>query len=200
MSPEYERLLAVVRQPDSAVRAAFGVGSRVYGTAGPRSDHDYVVVLSAPGQKQDLLFGEAINVTLHGARSFEAALESGSVFAFEALFAPPPHRLKEPVPPFAVKLDRKKLCESAAARSKSDYEKAKKRFSEEVEASKKKLFHSLRVPLFACELLRTGKIQNFAAAGEYFEEIMSHPSEDFADYEALFGGARERLCEELARS
>lgn len=198
MSPEYQRLLAIVKQADGAVRAAFRVGSRVYGTAGPRSDHDYVVVLVNPLQRRDLLFGEGINVTVHGVRSFEAALSDGSVFAFEALFAPGPHRLKEPVPPFKFELDRKKLCESAVARSTSDYEKAKKRFSEESEPSRKKLFHSLRVPLFALELLRTGKIENFGAAGEYFEEIMSHPSEDFADYEAAYGPARARMCAELA--
>jgi hypothetical protein len=196
-SPEYERLLAIVKQPDSAVRAAFRVGSRVYGTDGPGSDHDYVVVLGNPLQRQDLLFAEGVNVTLHGVKSFEAALCDGSVFAFEALFAPAPHRLKEPVPPFSFELDRKKLCESAVSRSTSDYEKAKKRFADEVDASKKKLFHSVRVPLFALELVRTGKIESFGAAGEHFEEIMSHPSEDFADYEAVYGRMRARLCAEL---
>lgn len=198
MSLELQQLLVIVKQPDGAVRAAFRVGSRVYGTAGPRSDHDYVVVLVHPAQRQDLLFAEGVNVTLHGVRSFEAALNDGSVFAFEALFAPPPHRLKEPVPPFSYRLDRKRLCESAVARSTSDYEKARNRFSEEIDPSRKKLFHSLRVPLFALELARTGKIANFAAAGEYFEDIMSHPSQDFADYEAAYGPVRARLCEDLS--
>jgi hypothetical protein len=198
MSPEYLGLLAIVKQPDAAVRAAFRVGSRVYGTAGPFSDHDYVVVLGSPTQRQDLLFAEGVNVTLHGGKSFEAALDDGSVFAFEALFAPPPHRLKEPAPPFSFTLDRKKLCASAASRSTSDYEKARKRFADEVDASKKKLFHSLRVPLFALELARTGKIEAFSAAGEWFEDIMSNPSEDFAAYEAEYGLIRRRMCDELS--
>lgn len=199
MTPEYQRLLAIVKQPDGAVRAAFRVGSRVYGTAGPRSDHDYVVVLAAPGQRQDLLFAEGVNVALHGVRTFEAALSDGSVFAFEALFAPPAHRLKEPVPPLSFELDRKKVVESAVSRSTSDFEKAGKRFSEEQEPSKKKLFHSLRVPLFALELLRTGKIEDFAAATGHFEDILSDPSEDFADYEATYGPLRARLCDELRK-
>ena len=66
VDPEYDRLLAVLKHPKSAVPAAWRVGSRVYGTASPDSDHDYVVVLSSPAQKQDLLFGEDINVVLHG--------------------------------------------------------------------------------------------------------------------------------------
>lgn len=184
---------------DGSVRAAFRVGSRVYGTHGPYSDHDYVVVLSDPRQNQDLLFAEGVNITLHGGATFEAALCEGSVFAFEALCAPPEHRLKEPVPPFVYKLDRKKLCDSAVSRSTSDYEKAKKRFDEEGQASRKKLFHSIRVPLFALQIARTGKIEDFGAANEIFEEIMSHPSADFADYAAVFGPLREKLCAELVR-
>ena len=48
------------------------------------------------------LFGPDINVIVHGLRSFQSALDDGSVLAFEAVFAPPPHHLKEPRPPFAL--------------------------------------------------------------------------------------------------
>lgn len=170
----------------------------MYGTAGPDSDHDYLVVLADPGQKQDLLFGDNVNVVVHGAKSFQAALDEPSVFAFEGAFAPPEHRLKEPVPPFSFKLDRKRLAESAAARSLSDYQKAQKRFSDELTPSKKKLFHSIRVPLFALQLARTGRIGDFAEAAEHYVEIFTHPSEDFADYERTYGPLRAALCDELA--
>jgi hypothetical protein len=200
MSPdEHQRLLAILKQPDSAVHAAFRVGSRVYGTAGPGSDHDYLVVLADPGQKQDLLFGENVNVVVHGVKSFQAALDEPSVFAFEGVFAPPEHRLKEPRPDFSFKLDRRRLAESAAARSLSDYQKAQKRFSEELDPSKKKLFHSLRVPLFALQLARSGKITDFGEANDHYAEIFTNPSEDFADYDRTFGPLRAALCEELGK-
>lgn len=197
MGAEYDRLLQILKVPDGAVRAAFRVGSRVYGTAGPTSDHDYLVVLEKRDQKQDLLFGPDINVIVHGLHSFQAALDEGSVLAFEAVFTPPPHRLKEPRPPFSFKLDRIRLVESAISRSTSDFEKARKRFSEEPEASRKKLFHSLRVLLFARELARTGRLADYAAANEHFEEIMSDPSRDMGPCEARYGGLRAGLCEEL---
>ncbi len=197
MGSDHEQLLGILKLPDSAVRAAFRVGSRVYGTAGPGSDNDYLVVLEKPDQKQDLLFGRDVNVIVHGLRSFQSALDDGSVLAFEAVFAPPPHRLKEPRPPFAFKLDRARLVESAIGRSTSDFEKARKRFSEEVEPSKKKLYHALRVLLFARELAQTGKLETLGAANDYFEDILSDPSEDFAHYEARYGGVRAALCEEL---
>lgn len=197
VDPEYQRLLAILGQPDSAVRAAFRVGSRVYGTAGPGSDHDYLVVMADPAQKQDLLFGEQINIVLHGAKTFQAALDEPSVFAFEGLFTPPEHCLKAPRPPFSFKLDKKRLAESAISRSTSDYEKARKRFGDEPGPSRKKLFHSLRVPLFARQLARTGKITNFAEANDHYIEIATHPSEDFADYEPTYGPLRASLCAEL---
>lgn len=199
MDPEYERVLACLKAPDGGVRAAFRVGSRVYGTAGPGSDHDYLVVLERVDQRQDLLFGKDMNVIVHGVRSFQTALDEASVIAFEALFAPPRHRLKEPRTAFSFRLDRRRLAASATARSTSDYEKAKKRFAEEVEPSKKKLFHAVRVPLFALELARSGKIEDYGAANGYFEDILSDPSEDFAHYDATYGPLRERLCGELAK-
>lgn len=199
MSPEYQRLLAILRQPDSAVRFACRVGSRVYGTAGPGSDHDYLVVLVNPGQKQDLLFGKDVNVVVHGVRTFQAALEEGGVFAFEAVFAPVEHRLKEARPPFTYRLDRIRLAASAAARSKSDFDKARKCFEEEPGPSKKKLFHALRVPMFALQLARTGKITDFTEANGYHAEIMADESLDFADYEAKYGQLRAAFCEELKK-
>ncbi len=196
---EYNQILALLKQPDSAVRGAFRVGSRVYGTAGPTSDHDYLVIVEKVDQKQDLLFGPNINVIVHGAGSFAAALNDGSVLAFEAHFAPAAHRLKEPRPPFLPKLNPEKLGASAESRSTSDFEKAKKWFKEELEPSKKKLFHSLRVPLFALQLMRTNRLTNFDAANDYFEDIMSDPSTHFEPYEAKYGALRIQLCAELKR-
>ena len=115
------------------------------------------------------------------------------------MLAPPSHRLKEPRPGFSFEVDKKKLAESASARSASDYEKARKRFSDELGASKKKLFHSLRVPLFALQIAKTGKIHSFGEANGHFAEIMAFESDDFADYEAKYGPLRARLCDELKR-
>lgn len=199
MGIELERLLKLLKRPEGAVRFACRVGSRVYGTDTPGSDHDYLVVLADPGAKQDLVFADRINIVVHGARTFESALHEGGVFAFEAVFAPIPHILKAAIPPFPVKIDKKKLFESASSRSKSDFDKARKTFDEEPVAAKKKLFHALRVPMFALEIARTGKLKDFAAANDRWDEIRSDPSLDFEDYAAKYGALREGLCDELRR-
>ncbi|MBK8253745.1 MAG: nucleotidyltransferase domain-containing protein [Polyangiaceae bacterium] len=197
MDTELRSLLALLRRPQTDVRLAVRVGSRVYQTAGPQSDVDYLVVLNAPDHKADLLFGPNINVTLHGTRSFEKALNEGSVYAFEALFAPAPHRLVFTPQPFSYKFNPPNIVASAVARSKSDFEKAKKTYPDEPNAARKKLFHSLRILLFARELVETAKLTRFDAAKDVFEEIMSHPATTFEPLGAEFGALRDKWVDEL---
>jgi len=157
-------LCATLRLDPSTLRGAFRVGSRVYGTAKPGSDHDFLLISSRPGQRQDLLFGPQVNGILHGVESFQRALDDHSMMALEAFFAPPEHRLLEPRPAFRFALRPRLLIEAASERARSDLAKAKKCFDDEPGPSKKKVFHALRVALFADELLRTGRLTRFDQA------------------------------------
>ncbi|MDI3281786.1 nucleotidyltransferase domain-containing protein [Polyangium sp. 15x6] len=194
-----DRLLAVLRVPRAEIRAAYRVGSRVYGTAGPGSDEDFLVVLGKPGQRQDLAFAPGLNIVIHGVATFEGALEDQSVFALECQFAPSAHVHVAPRPPFRYTLDRKKLASSAIGRSTADWQKAKKRFVDEPSPSRKKAFHALRVPVFALQVAKTGKITDYAAANHFLAELREGPDDDFAWYEETFGKAREALCAELTK-
>ncbi|MDI1479516.1 hypothetical protein [Polyangium sp. y55x31] len=193
------RLLAVLRVPHAEIRAAYRVGSRVYGTAGPASDEDFLVVLGKPGQRQDLAFAPGLNIVIHGVATFEDALSDQSVFALECQFAPLAHVLVAPRPPFRYTLDRKKLASSAIGRSTADWQKAKKRFVDEPGPSRKKAFHALRVPVFALQVAKTGKITDYAAANHFLAELRQGPDDDFAWYEEKLGKAREALCAELTK-
>lgn len=191
-------VLRVLGRADAEVHSVFRIGSRVYGTATPTSDEDFVAVLARRDAKQDLAFAPGVNVVVHGLDTFRAAIADHSVFALECLFLPPEHRLKEARPPFPFKLDRKKLAASAVSRSTSDFKKAGARFDEEPEASKKKLFHALRVPLFAVQIAESGRIVDYGAANPYLRDILASESLDWEDYQRTYGPIRERLCERLA--
>jgi hypothetical protein len=193
------RITSLLKVPASAFHAVYRVGSRVYGTAGPTSDEDFAAVLARPDQRQDLAFGDQINVVIHGISTFQRAVDDQSIFALECIFAPTAHVIKAPVPPFRYTLDRKKLAASATERSTSDWQKAKKRFAEEPEASKKKLFHALRVPIFALQLAKTGKLSDYTAANIYFSDIQRGPIDNFDFYEATFAAPRAALCAELSK-
>ncbi|MDC0740379.1 nucleotidyltransferase domain-containing protein [Polyangium mundeleinium] len=193
------RLIAVLRISRAEIRAAYRVGSRVYGTAGPGSDEDFLVVLGKSGQRQDLAFAEGLNVVIHGVATFQDALDDQSVFALECHFAQPAHVLVAARPPFRYTLDRKKLAASAIGKSTADWQKAKKRFADEPAPSRKKAFHALRVPVFALQVAKTGKITDYAAANHFLAELREGPDDDFAWYEKKLGPTREALCAELTK-
>jgi hypothetical protein len=195
---DYAQILQVLRRSDPDVHSLFRSGSRVYGTARLDSDEDFVAVLARRDAKQDLAFGPGINVIIHGLDTFRAALADQSVFALECFFLPPEHRLKDGRPPFAYKLDRARLVASATARSDADFAKAGKRFSDEPDASKKRLFHALRVPMFALQIARQGRIVDYGQANHLLVEIRQSPSETWEDYRVIYGPVRDRLCAELA--
>ncbi len=184
---DYAGVLAVLRRTDGEVAAVFRTGSRVYGTASETSDEDFVAVLARRDARQDLAFGPGVNVVVHGLDTFRDAIADQSVFALECLFLPPDHRLKEARPPFAFALDRKKLAASAGGRSAADFAKAGKRFAEEPAASKKKLFHALRVPMFALQIARAGRIVDYGEANGLWREISAATDEAWEPYLEAYG-------------
>jgi hypothetical protein len=192
-------LASILRVDPQSIRLACRMGSRVYGTAGPTSDDDFLVVLSKPGQKQDLAFAPGVNIVVHGVATFQQALDDQSVFALEGFFAPMEHTLVSAKPPFKYTLDRKKLAISATEKSRADWQKGCKKFLDEPKPSRKKIFHSLRVPAFALQVTRTGKLTDFAIANDWFEDLMTGPDDDANWYEDRFGKIRESMCSELVK-
>lgn len=190
-------LLRILGRSAAEVHALVRCGSRVYGTATATSDEDFVAVLARRDAKQDLVFGSNVNVVVHGLDSFREAIAGQSVFALECLFLPAEHRLVDPKPAFVFKLDRARLAASATARSTSDFKKAGKQFDEEPLASKKKLFHALRVPMFALQIARSGRITDYAQANHHWAAIRDDESVAWEDYERAYGPVREDLLKEL---
>ncbi len=202
MSTDYVSLLIKIGPkefPDKDVRAVYRTGSQVYGTATPTSDEDFVVVLDSLKAKQDLLFRTNINVVVHTAKSFQEALDKHNIFALECFFLPPEHRLKTPKVPFKFKCNRKKLVDAAISVSNTDYEKAKKIFETKPLIAKKKLFHSLRIPIFAYEILQNGHLVNYGAANYLWNEINDPTSRDLTwnVFNAAYGDLRQQLCQDL---
>jgi hypothetical protein len=193
----YADVLRILRRADGEVFALFRAGSRVYGTASPDSDHDFVAVLAKRDARQDLAWGDNVNVVVHGLDSFRDAIADQSVFALECLFLPPEHRLKDPRPPFAYKLDKPKLAQSAGGRSRADFDKAAKRFSDEPGPSKKKLFHALRVPMFALQIGRSGRIVDYGEANAIWREIAARTEVEWEPYRAAYQPLFEKLSRDL---
>jgi hypothetical protein len=197
---DYAETLRHLRREDGEIRYLCRAGSRVYGTAGPGSDEDFTVVLNDKAARQDLLFRGGANFVVHGTGTFQKALSDQSVFALECLFAPPEHRLKDARPPFAWKLDREKLVASATSRSGSDWKKAARTFEDEPKPAKKKLFHAIRVLMFARQIVTKGRISDFAEAAPLWAEIRDRHEDGWEPFDRDYGPLRDRLSAELSGS
>lgn len=179
---KYEELLKTINLTDQAIHAVYCCGSQVYGTANHQSDNDFVVILSNRKAKQDLIFKDQVDVIVHGIDSFNESLSKHNLFALECLFLPKQFCLKEPRPVFDFKLNREKLIDSVTAKSLADFLKAKNQFEDNLESSKKKLFHSIRLLMFAIQILKYGKINDYTQANHYWTEIQNNDMIDWESY------------------
>ena len=174
---------------------AWRVGSRVYGTHGPGSDHDFLLILTGTGRR-DLRFGPGLNAVLHDRGSFQRGLDEQSLLALEAWFAPPSHRLLEPARgAFHFVLDRAALVASSLARSERDFTAALRRFDEDVPAAHKRLFHSLRGLIFTRQLLTHGRLIDLTEGSCLLAELRAMP--DREALERRFAPERHRLLQEV---
>jgi hypothetical protein len=194
----FGEILRHLGRSDAEIHSVFRCGSRVYGSAGPTSDEDFVVILAQKGAKQDLAFRGGANFVLHGVETFRDAIAAQSVFALECLFLPPEHRLKETRGAFSYKPDRKKLADSAAARSDADFAKARKTFDDEPGPAKKKLFHAIRVPMFARQIATHGRLVDYAEASPIWFELRADEALAWEALEKRFGPLRDAVCGDLA--
>lgn len=193
---DYPRLLALLRLSDGDVVAAVRIGSRVYGTARELSDEDFAVVLARDDRPRDLVFAApGVDVVTWGRAAFVEALRAQSLLALECLFAPAPHVLKAARVPYA--LDRKRLARAVGARSDADWKKGLRRLADEPAASRKRLFHALRGPTFARQLIAARAITDFTAANAHHALIATGPDDDPAWYEARLGPIRDALLADL---
>lgn len=193
-------LLRCLGRNERNVYAVYRSGSHVYGTAGPRSDEDFVVILDAPGIRDDLVRHHKFNIIIRGRERFTVSLTQQNVFALECLFLPAHHILKPPARPFPYTLDRHLLAQSAVERSDADFDKAAKRFGDEPLPSRKRLFHALRVPAFALQATRFAKIVDYTAASPWWFMIRDDPATAWEDLCRTWGPVRDRLCKDLVQA
>ena len=166
MKPDVNQLARVLKCAPADIEAAWVVGSRVYGCAGSRSDWDVVVVKRGVA-RQDLVFRPGLNVIVHGRDSFLESMKQHSMLALECWYSPDvlvPFLIRYTFRPDAGRL-RTRALETAAA----DWAKGVKLWAEDPEKARKKLYHAIRVLMFARQLSEQGRIVDFSEANGVWE-------------------------------
>jgi len=153
------------------VKNIYLYGSRVYGTAKPDSDFDFILVGSALLAKDEKKNGR-LNVHIHTTDIFKDELFRHDIHNLECYFAPDWAKLliKEPFDSFV--LNRNKVKQSVLSESWSSWTKAKNSMNEgAIFRGIKSLWHSLRMLMFGIDIVQNGKITQWDCANSLWHTL-----------------------------
>jgi len=152
-------------------------GSRVYGVANDKSDYDYIIVSDTPVNEVEYRFKDGNNIEYNfhvlSVDYFQKRLDLNEPEIIECLL----WSKKQPIletKEFVIKIDFSKYRHSVSHISSNSYVKAKKKIEVEDECyiGQKSLYHSLRIPMYAIQVLKYNDIVDWQCANEYWDDIM----------------------------
>jgi len=176
-------------------------GSRVYGSARPDSDEDWIVV--DPDQQEEVLQRHhegAADVTSYSLAEFQRMIHAHEVGALECLLLPPEHILQQDHQ-FDWVLDPEALRRSFAAKASHAWVKARKKLAveHELRLAQKSLFHALRILHYGIQIASTGRVTDWGVANPYLAEVEALAPE-WSVWDAAFRERNNALRTEFRRS
>jgi predicted nucleotidyltransferase len=173
MIPTAEDIISASGFHPSRVFCVYIFGSRVYGTAGTKSDWDIIMVANnsvdsteLPGLKRGLY-----NIHVYTPKKFKEDLDWHRINNLECIFAPDWAKLKEDIK-WDFKLDNAKLRHAISHISSNSFVKSKKKLAQnDYYTGIKSIFHSIRIPMFGLQIANFGKIVDFAEANYIWDDI-----------------------------
>lgn len=170
-------------------------GSRVYGNCHENSDFDYIAV----GDKlkyQEISKGN-INIHLFNNNLFISNLNDYDMRVIECIMAPDFAKLKETTK-FDFKLNPIKFREKIFFQVNKNWRVGKKKFSEgDVYGGKKRVYHSIRILLFAIQILENNKIIDWTAANKYSDYIKNNYHTDWDYYRLQYEQFKQKLEKDI---
>jgi len=182
-------------------------GSRIYGTAGEYSDHDFVIVakstLESGAFKNNAVSNKDFTIqgTLYSRAGFTDAINNYEMPAMECMSLEPEQIILKKWP-FKIngwnekEMIKKVIQKASASRHIAD-KQAKSGFEDRAARG---MFHALRILHFGLQLKEHQKIVNFSECNELYADMMRVDDEDFEDgdfdtrdYYDLFDELSERL-------
>jgi hypothetical protein len=167
--------------------AVYTYGSRVYGTYGPDSDYDFILVSESAGN-EEIIVGEK-NFKCVSREHFQEMLNEHNISALECLFLPEELVIKHPKENWVFDLNLSLLRKSISSKYNHAWVKAKKKLispydwaEDEMRRGQKSLFHSFRILQFGIQIAKYGRIINYSETNNIFEEIMLGDDERTWDY------------------
>lgn len=147
-------------------------GSQIYSTSNKDSDFDVIMVANNSVESTELRRG-LYNIHIYTPDKFKADLDWCRINNLECIFAPDFAKLKETIK-YDFKLNIPKLRHAISHISSNSWVKSLKKInSGEYHIGVKSLFHSLRITMFAIQIVKYGKINDFECANFIWNKIKS---------------------------
>jgi predicted nucleotidyltransferase len=184
--PKLEDVIEIAGIHPSRVFNVYIFGSRVYGNYDAASDWDIIMVANNSVEAVEL--NKTVqdeysynmnhrfiryNIHVYTPDRFQKDLDWHRMNNLECIFAPDWAKLKEDKK-YEFKLDLKKLRHASSHISSNSWVKCKKKLLVEGEyrTAIKSFFHSIRIPMFATQIARYGKITDFTIANFIWRRLM----------------------------
>ena len=172
MIPTLDTIIKASGIHPSRVFNVYIFGSQVYGTANSKSDWDVIMVANNSVEAIEVK-GDLFNIHVYTQKKFQEDLDWHRINNLECIYAPDWAILKEDIK-FTFDFDVKKLRHATSHISSNSWVKAMKKLEfNEYHIGVKSLFHSLRIPMFATQIVKDGKITDFGCANWIWDEIKS---------------------------
>ncbi len=149
-------------------------GSRIYGTATDNSDYDIIMVANNSVESTEIKH-PIYNIHIYTPDKFKSDLDWHRINNIECILAPEWAKLKEKIV-YKLELDSNKLRHAISHISSSSWVKSKKKLTlggeEDYQVGVKSLFHAIRIPMFATQIMEKKDI-DFSSANYIWDEIKS---------------------------
>ena len=195
--PTAEEIIKIAGIHPARVKNIYLFGSRVYGTATEQSDFDFILVGSSLNAKEEKREGK-INVHVHTHDVFKDELFKHDMHNLECYFAPEWAKLqvKEQYDNFI--LNPNKVKQSVLAESHSSWTKAKMKINEgDIYKGIKSLWHSIRMLMFAIDLVQNSKITRWDIANVTWTNLKDTDQYEWSYFKSQYFGAKLLLEQEL---
>jgi predicted nucleotidyltransferase len=190
-----EDILTRAKLHPSRVHGITLFGSRVYGNNRGNSDIDVVVVANNSINSTEIRSGE-YNIHIYTPDKFRADLDWHRPVNLEVLYAPKEFRIYESIQ-WNLKIDKKKLRHSINYTSNDSWNRGMIKIDGgDYFKGLKSIFHSIRIPIFAIQILNEGTIINWDSAnGIWYDLIYNHRTPE--QLEERFKTMREELLNQF---
>lgn len=147
-------------------------GSRVYKTSSNESDWDIIMVANNSVESTEIRRG-LYNIHVYTPDKFKADLDWHRINNLECIYAPDWAKLKETIKYDYFVIEPKKLRHAISHISSNSWVKCKKKLTvaDDYYTGIKSLFHSIRIPMFAIQIMQHGRITDFSCANHIWDKL-----------------------------